>query len=126
MIFPYQYMLGMASGRNVASGVMQANLASGPYLSQVAIAGMERVSAPVGLYFPDGNLSLPIDEVSNFTRTPDLWFWTLRHFRSQEEIVPGVFGLQRDDSRAARISMQSQPLSGDSTKLCRFTNAVLR
>ncbi len=63
VIFPYQYMLGMASGRNVASGVMQANLASGPYLSQVAIDGMERVPAPVGLYFPDGNLSLPIDEV---------------------------------------------------------------
>ena len=110
VIFPYQYMLGMASGRNVASGVMQANLASGPYLSQVAIAGMEQVSAPVGLYFPDGPLSLPIDEVSNFTRTPDLWFWTLRHYRSQEEIIPGVFGLQKDDSRAARISMQSQPL----------------
>jgi hypothetical protein len=110
VIFPYQYMLGMASGRNVASGVMQANLASGPYLSQVAIAGMERVSAPVGLYFPDGNLSFPIDEVSNFTRTPDVWFWVLRHFRSQEEIVPGVFGLQRDDSRAPRISMQAQPL----------------
>jgi hypothetical protein len=34
-IFPYQYIMGMASGRNVASGVMQANLASGPYLSQV-------------------------------------------------------------------------------------------
>ena len=110
VIFPYQYMLGMASGRNVASGVMQANLASGPYLSQVAIAGMEQVPAPVGLYFPDGPLSLPIDEVSNFTRTPDVWFWTLRHFRSQEEIMPGVFGLLRDDSRATRISMQSRPL----------------
>ncbi len=110
VIFPYQYMLGMASGRNVASGVMQANLASGPYLSQVAIEGMEKAPAPVGLYFPDGNLSLPIDEVPNFTRTPDLWFWTFRHFRSQEEIVPGVFGLVRDDSRTTRVSMQSQPL----------------
>ena len=110
VIFPYQYMLGMASGRNVASGVMQANLASGPYLSQVAIAGMQQASAPAGLYFPDGNLSLPIDEVTNFTRTPDVWFWTLRHYRSQEEVVPGVFGLLRDDSRATRISMQPQPL----------------
>jgi hypothetical protein len=110
VIFPYQYMLGMASGRNVASGVMQANLASGPYLSQVAIAGMEQASAPVGLYFPDGPLSQRIDEVSNFTRTPDLWFWTFRHYRSQEEIMPGVFGLQRDDSRVRQISMQSHPL----------------
>jgi hypothetical protein len=110
VIFPYQYIMGMASGRNVASGVMQANLASGPYLSQVAIAGMERVPAPVGLYFPDGPLSLPIDEVSHFTRTPDVWFWIWRHYRAQEEIVPGVFGLQRDDSRASRISMQARPL----------------
>ena len=110
VIFPYQYMLGMASGRNVASGVMQANLASGPYLSQVAIAGMQQPSAPVGLYFPDGKLSLPIDEVPNFTRTPDLWFWTFRHFHSQQEIIPGVFGLQRDDARADRIVLQPQPL----------------
>jgi hypothetical protein len=110
VIFPYQYMLGMASGRNVASGVMQANLASGPYLSQVAIAGMEQASAPAGLYFPDGDLSPPLDEVTNFSRTPDVWFWILRHYRSQEEIVPGVLGLQRDDSRAARISMRAQPL----------------
>jgi hypothetical protein len=109
-IFPYQYIMGMASGRNVASGVMQANLASGPYLSQVAIAGMEQVPAPVGLYFPDGPLSFPIDEVSHFTRTPDVWFWMVRHYRLQEEVVPGVFGLQRDDSRADRISMQARPL----------------
>lgn len=110
VIFPYQYIMGMASGRNVASGVMQANLASGPYLSQVAIAGMERVPAPVGLYFPDGPLSFPIDEVSHFTRTPDVWFWIWRHYRSPEEIAPGVFGLQRDDARARRISMQARPL----------------
>ncbi len=109
-IFPYQYIMGMASGRNVASGVMQANLASGPYLSQVAIAGMEQVPAPVGLYFPDGPLSFPIDDVTHFTRTPDVWFWIFRHYRSQEEIIPGVFGLLRDDSRASRISMQARPL----------------
>ncbi len=109
-IFPYQYIMGMASGRNVASGVMQANLAAGPYLSQVAIAGMEQAPAPVGLYFPDGPLSFPIDSVSNFTRTPDVWFWIWRHYRSQEEIFPGVLGLQRDDSRAGRISLQARPL----------------
>ncbi len=109
VIFPYQYMFGMASGHNVASGVLQSFLAGGPYLSQLDIDGMQQGAASAGLYFPDGPLSFAIDEVSNFTRTPDVWFWLFRHYRSEQEIS-GVAGLLRDESRAAGISMQSQPL----------------
>ena len=56
-------------------------------------------------------LSLRIDDVSNFTRTPDVWLWIFRHYRLQQEVAPGIFGLQRDDSRKARISMQEEPLT---------------
>ena len=110
LIFPYQYMFGMASARNVASGVGQSFLSAGPYLSQLDIAAMKRKAAPAGLYFPDGDLSIAIDEVPNFTRTPDIWFWINRHYLSDQEPSPGVFGLLKDDSRAARISMQPLPL----------------
>ena len=126
VVFPYQTMFGIASRRNVAGGLMQPYTASGPDLAQLEISGLERVHVPTGLYLPDPDLShwsnseiagwrnldlsLPVDGVANFTRTPEVWFWLLHHYRSEQQLSPGVFGLQRDDSRASRIAMQSQPL----------------
>ena len=110
ILFPYQYIFGIASDRNVAGGVLQSFLAAGPYLSQFDIAGFRRADAPAGLYFPDGDLSIAIDDVPNFTRTPDLWFWINRHYRSESELTPGVVGLLKDDARAEKISLQSLPL----------------
>jgi hypothetical protein len=104
--FPYQYIFGIASGRNVAGGVLQSLIAAGPYLSQVDIAGYQSAAAPAGLYFPDGPLSMAIDEVPNFTRTPNIWFWLNRHYRSDGELSSGMVGLQRDDSRADHLALQ--------------------
>ncbi len=125
-VFPYQTMFGLASRRNVAGGLMQAYTASGPALAQLEIAGLERTPAAAALYLPDADLnhwpqadvarwsrnylSVPVDGVPNFTRAPEVWFWTLYHYRTVQPLTPGVVGLERDDSRAARISMQVQPL----------------
>ena len=112
---------------------MQAYAASGPYLTQLEIAGLERAPAPAGLYltdielrFPVGEvtvsdadltrtrnlaLSFPIDGVYNFTRTPDLWFWMMRHYRAQAgTLADGIVGLVRDESRAPRISLETESL----------------
>jgi len=133
VVFPYQTMFGIASRRSVAGGLMQPYTASGPYLSQLEIAGLERAPAPAGVYvtdlelvFRDGlpglseadrvrqrNLAVgvPMDATYSFTRTPELWFWMLRHYRAEGgALSPGIFGLLRDDSRTARISMQAQTL----------------
>lgn len=111
VVFPYQYIFGIASGRNVAGGVLQSFLAAGPYLSQFDIAGYQRSAAPAGLYFPDGDMSIAIDEVPNLTRTSDVWFWLNRHYRSDHELSLGMLGLLKDDSRATRISLQPLPLT---------------
>jgi hypothetical protein len=127
LVFPYQTMFGIVSRRNVAGGLMQAYTASGPYLSQLEIAGLERAPAPAGLYLPDADmtqlsdrelirwrsldLSLPVDGTYNFTRTPEVWFWMLRHYRAEQEVSTGVFGLLRDDSRGTRTSVQTRSLS---------------
>ena len=119
LIFPYQYMFADAAGRNVAAGVEQSFLANGSFLSQFDIAGMQQAEPQVGLYFADAApnevgspiLSLPIDGVSNFTRTPDIWFWILRHYRADQELAPGMIGLRSDASRASRISLQGYPLT---------------
>ena len=126
VVFPYQTKFGIASHRNVAGGLMQAYTTSGPYLSQLEIAGLESAPAPAGLYLPDADmrdlseadlihwrsldLSLPVDGTYNFTRTPEIWFWMLQHYRSDGPVSAGVFGLLRDDSRASQISMQLQTL----------------
>jgi len=118
-VFPYQTIFGVASGRTVAGGVMGSYLVSGTYLSQVDIAGLDRASAPAGVYVPDaavdkvsaGDLSLPLDGVPSFTRSPEVWLWLFHHYRSQGQVSPAVLGLQRDDSRATRIAMQTEPLN---------------
>ena len=125
-VFPYQTMFGLAADRNVAGGLMQAYTASGPLLSQLEISGLEGKSIPAALYLPDPDyrhmspadvtrwsrnyLSVPVDGIPNFTRTPEVWFWMVRHYHSAEQLAPGVVGLLRDDSRASRITTQEQPL----------------
>jgi hypothetical protein len=110
-VFPYQTFFGIASRRSSAGGVMQSYLVSGEYLSQIDIAGLERAAAPAGLYLPDGKFSGAVDDVSSFTRSPEVWLWMFRHYRSEREVYRGIFGLQKDDSRAARIAMQFRPLN---------------
>ena len=127
-VFPYQTMFGLAARRNVAGGLMQAYTASGPVLSQLEITGLEGKSIPAALYLPDDDfshmseaearrwsrnyLSVPVDGIPNFTRIPEVWFWMLRHYRTSQQLSPGVVGLERDDSRASRIcdAVTRQPL----------------
>ncbi len=119
LIYPYQFMFAVGARRDVAGNVEQSFLANGGYLSQFDIAGMQRANAPVGLFFRDATpreyssptLSLPIDDVSNFTRTPDVWFWVFRNYRADQALAPGMVGLLRDDTRASRISMEQYPLA---------------
>jgi hypothetical protein len=126
VVFPYQTKFGIAAGRTIGGGLMQAYTASGPELAQLEIGGLESSSTPAGLCLPDADmvqlsnsalvqwrnldLSLPVDGAYNFTRTPEVWFWMQRHYRSAGELSTGVVGLLRDDSRASHISMQGQTL----------------
>ncbi len=125
-VFPYQTMFGLAAHRNVEGGLMQAYTASGPYLSRLEISGLEGRAIPSALYLPDADyrrmspaelarwsrnyLSVAVDGIPNFTRAPEVWFWLVRHYRSAEQLTPGVVGLLRDDSRPLRIALQAQPL----------------
>jgi hypothetical protein len=125
-VFPYQTMFGLAADRNVAGGLMQAYTASGPDLARLEISGLEGKPVPAALYLTDPDyrhmseadvarwsrnyLSVPVDGIPNFTRTPEVWFWMLRHYRMAEQVSPGVVGLVRDDSRASRIAFQARPL----------------
>lgn len=125
-VFPYQTMFGLAARRNVAGGLMQAYTASGPELTRIEMSGLDGKPIPAALYLPDADLghwsreetqawsrnylSMPVDGIPNFTRTPEVWLWMVRHYRTAEQLMPGVVGLVRDDSRAGRIALQAQSL----------------
>jgi len=125
-VFPYQTMFGVASGRNVAGGLMQPYTASGPYLSQLEISGLAGKAIPAALYLTDPDYrhmsqaqverwshnyqSVPVDGIPNFTRVPEVWMWMVKHYRFAEQLYPGVVGLLRDDARASTIGFETQPL----------------
>ncbi len=110
-IFPYQTAFGLTSRRPVAGGVLQSYLINGPYLTDLELAGLRQASPPFALYFPDGVLSIAIDGVPNFTRSPDVWFYLLRHYRSKGNPVYGAVGLVRDGSREARLMLSQEKIA---------------
>jgi hypothetical protein len=125
-VFPYQTMFGLAARRNVAGGLMQAYTASGPELTRIEMTGLNGKPIPAALYLPDADLghwsreeaqawsrnylSMPVDGIPNFTRTAEVWLWMVRHYRTAQQLMPGVVGLVRDDSRASRIALQALSL----------------
>ena len=112
-VFPYQTALGLTSRRQVAGGVLQTYLVNGTYLTELELAGLRRTPPPLALYFPDEQTSMEIDGVPNFTRSPEVWFYLLRHYRAESSPMPGVIGLARDNSRDARLLEGEEQVPGD-------------
>jgi hypothetical protein len=110
LVFPYETAFGLTSRRRVAGGVLQSYLASGEYLNDLELSGLRRANPPAGLYLPDGVISKGVDEIPNFTRNPELWFYLLRHYRSDGTPADGVVALARDESRDWRLRFSSQSL----------------
>jgi hypothetical protein len=105
---------------------MQAYTASGPELVRIEMSGLDGKPIPAALYMPDADLShwskqetqswsrnylsIPVDGIPNFTRIPEVWFWMVRHYHTSQQLMPGIVGLVRDDSRASRIALQAQSI----------------
>jgi hypothetical protein len=107
-VFPYQTAFGVASRRNVGNGVLQSYLVDGAYLTGLELAELDRTRPGTGLYLPDHLVSEVVDGVPNFTRSPDVWFYYLRHYRAAGNPAPGVLAMSRDDTRDRRIRFSSQ------------------
>lgn len=112
IVFPYENVVGDAARRRVAGGVLQNYLIGGEYLTRRQIVGLETLRPRYGVYFLDWPGVYNVDDVSNFTRTPQVWFYMQRNYRAESQIAPGVLALVRDESRAGRIRQQPHMLSG--------------
>ena len=111
-MFPYESAFGLTSRRQVAGGVLQSYLVNGGYLTGVELAGLRQANPPLALYFPDGVFSIAIDGVPNFTRGPDVWFYLLRHYRSDANPASHIGGLVRDENRDARVTLTAAKIAG--------------
>lgn len=110
-VFPYQNAFGVMARRTVAGGVLQGYLANGDYLTELDLEGLRTDRPPFALYLPDeGAASYALDSVSNFTRSPGVWFYLLRHYRSAGSPVPGIVGLVRDDERDQHLFFTQEKL----------------
>jgi hypothetical protein len=123
VVFPYQNAFGVMARRNLAGGVLQGYLVNGDYLTELDLAGLRKDNPQFGLYFPDGVYSFGMDGVPNFTRSPRIWFYLLRHYRSDSHAPPGVVGLVRDDSRDQRVSFTEERLA-DALETVQVTKRV--
>jgi hypothetical protein len=112
LIYPYENEVGVAARRMVAGAVLQNYTVAGDYLVHRQLQGLEDQRASHGLYFVDGPQVYQIDGVTNFSRTPLVWFYMQSHYRSEAEPAPGVFALVRDENRALQTRQQSTSLAG--------------
>ena len=122
VVFPYQNALGVMSRRNVAGGILQSYLVSGDELTRVDLAGIRKADPPFGLYFPEADTSFGIrtpegiysynlDLVPNFSRSPGVWFYLLRHYRSEATPAPGTLALVRDETRDQRLVLHEEAVA---------------
>lgn len=112
LIYPYENEVGVAARRMVAGAVLQNYTVAGDYLVRRQLQGVEAQRPSHGLYFVDGPQVYQIDDVTNFSRTPLVWFYMQSHYRSEAEPAPGVFALVHDENRALQTRQQSTPLAG--------------
>lgn len=111
-VFPYENMYGVAARRRIAGGLLQNYFVLGDYLTNWQLSGLARDNSSLLIYSMDGLAAERVDEVSNFTRTPKVWFYFQQHYVEESEPEPGVLLLRRDDSRAAHWSNKATQFIG--------------
>ncbi len=102
VVFPYENLFGMIAGRRVAGGVLQNYGIGGEYLTCLQIDTLEREKAPAALYFADGEGSVGIDGIANFSRTPEVWFYLQSHYAKAAAPGTGIAALKRDERRQSK------------------------
>jgi hypothetical protein len=100
-VFPYENIYGVAARRRIAGGLLQNYFVLGDYLTKLQLSGLARDKSSLLIYSMDGLAAERVDDVSNFTRTPKVWFYFQQHYVEESEPEPGILLLRRDDSRAA-------------------------
>jgi len=116
MIFPYENIYGDVARRRVAGGFVQSYITEDPFLLEQHLRGLDRDHPDWAIYSVDtpGDWRLgswPIDGISNFTRSPEVWLYLHRHFHRMANLELGLLGLQRDEDRTQRWRLEERAWS---------------
>ena len=98
-VFPYQNILAVAAQKLVAGGVLQSYAAYGGFLMDQQITSLQHERPELAIYGVDDVASWRVDEVSNFSRSPKVWFYLQQSYRFDSTLSGGFVGLRRDDER---------------------------
>ena len=118
-VFPYEHIYGVVARRRIAGDVEQNYSVGGNYLTKRYLQGWIREKPQVAIYSADGLATSPalgpLDGISNFTRSPELWFYLQQHYRQEAEPAPGVLLLRRDESRRAKWKSEEEEIASPTT-----------
>ena len=106
-IFPFENVYGAVAQRRVAGGMLQNYQVAGERLTRLQVDGLERDQPRVTIFSADGLATFAVDEVPNFIRTPDVWFYLQSRFIKVAELRPGVAVLRREQSRNQRLHQEA-------------------
>ena len=121
IVFPHENIFAVAAGKVAAGGVLQSYSAHGDFLMDWELEGLRRDRPQLGIYGIDKFGSVPVDGVTNFSRSPKVWFYLQQNYRLAAEGPGGFLGLIRDDERPKHWKESRESLTGFSPRLLPVT-----
>jgi hypothetical protein len=103
IVFPYQNVLAVTAGKLAAGRILQSYAANGELLMQQQLQSLQNDRPELAIYGGvDDFTSWDIDQVSNFSRSPDVWFFLQRNYRFDSVLARNFLGLRKDEERAKK------------------------
>jgi hypothetical protein len=106
--FPYENIYGDVARRRVSGKILQNYIAVTPALVSTQLDSFEKDKPAAAVYSSDALTGW--DEIPNFTRTPELWFYLQSHYEEVREVYPGILILRRNDARPVHSASRSESL----------------
>ena len=102
IVFPYQNLLAIAAGKLAAGEILQSYAANGELLMAQQLQSLQHDRPELAIYGVDDLASWRIDQVSNFSRSPGVWFFLQQNYKFDSKLAGGFVGLRRDEERSRR------------------------
>lgn len=100
IVFPWENVLAVAARKLASGGVLQSYAAHGDFLLNRQLESLRRDRPELAIYGVDDVASWRMDEISNFSRSPEEWFYLQQNYRFDSALSGGFVGLCRDDERS--------------------------
>jgi hypothetical protein len=100
IVFPYQNALAVAARKLAAGGILQSYAANGELLMAQQLQSLRQDRPELAIYGVDNLASWRIDEVSNFSRSPEVWLFLQQNYKFDSKLAEGFLGLHKDEKRS--------------------------